>query len=96
MLFSLDVNDYILYYLHRIPLLQLFQPCGAHGAAEEDEDDPDIPEDLQDLLDVGYGNFPNVDIEPDHPLLLEATIRGEEKRERMAARLFRHRVEEED
>ncbi|KAK3908169.1 Hypoxia-inducible factor 1-alpha [Frankliniella fusca] len=37
------------------------------------------------------GNFPYVNVEPDHPLLLEARLNGIEKREQIAALLFQRR-----
>lgn len=39
-------------------------------------------------LDVGVGEFPNANAEPDHPLLLQARLDGEEKRNRIAEMLW--------
>lgn len=48
-----------------------------------------VMDDLPSLDDVeADGDFPNVLIEPDHPLLAGAKIRGELKRNNMAAQLY--------
>ncbi|KAK3909953.1 Putative nuclease [Frankliniella fusca] len=66
-----------------------------HGEAAPDFDIPEAPAAILEIqrpddrvededLDMGAGDFPNVPAELDHPLLLEARLRGEEKREAIA------------
>ncbi|KAK3907159.1 Putative nuclease [Frankliniella fusca] len=72
-----------------IPLAPVL-PAAAQAEQLEERDDNEMDDDER-----GYGDFPNVPAELDHPLLLEARLNGEEKREAIAFRLMQEHQDQE-